>query len=105
MKIATDGPTLKLDGDFDGRSTWQVRSMLYDLLDTYDGSGIDVVVDLTEVDNLDLTALKMLAVATHRAHQRGLRLTLRGARPAVRRVLLLSGLHRRVEMERVPTAV
>ena len=30
MDIFTDGPTIKLSGDFDVRSTWEVRAALYD---------------------------------------------------------------------------
>ncbi len=60
----------------------------------------DVVVDLTDVDSVDVTALKVLAVATRQASRLGRHLILRGCGPAVRRLLHLSRLIRVVEVER-----
>jgi anti-anti-sigma factor len=97
MDIVTDGPRLVLSGPFDVRSTWEVRNAIYDHLAAGDD---DVVVDLTDVDSVDVTALKVLAVATRRAARLGRHLTLRGCRPAVRRLLHLSRLMRAVEVER-----
>ncbi len=97
MQIMTDGPVLVLSGDFDVRSTWEVRNAIYDLLGGHDS---DVVVDLTEVTTIDVTALKVLAVATRMASREGHHLTLRGCGPAVRRMLHLSHLIRVVEVER-----
>ena len=96
MDIATDGPTLVLSGDFDVRSTWEVRNALYDQLHTHD----DVVVDLTDVRAIDVTALKVLAFATRQAVRDGHHLTLSGCGPAVRRMLHISRLIRVVEIER-----
>ncbi len=96
MEISTDGPTLRLSGDFDVRSTREARTAIYDLLGRYD----HVVVDLTEVSTIDVTALKVLAVATRTASHEGHHLTLRGCGPAVRRLLHLSRLIRVVEVER-----
>lgn len=97
MDILTDGPTLVLSGDFDVRSTMQVRTAIYEHLEGHDQ---DVVVDLTEVDSVDVTALKVLAVATREATRAGHHLVLRGCGPAVRRMLHLSRLMRVVELER-----
>lgn len=97
MDIVTDGPTVVLSGDFDVRCTMEVRTAIYDLLE---GSDEDVVVDLTEVGCIDLTALKVLAVATREATRAGHHLVLRGCGPAVRRLLHLSRLFRVVELER-----
>ncbi len=97
MDIVTDGPTVVLSGDFDVRSTMEVRTAIYDLLE---GSDEDLVVDLTEVGCIDLTALKVLAVATREATRAGHHLVLRGCGPAVRRLLHLSRLFRVVELER-----
>ena len=33
MDIISDGPTLVLHGDFDVRSTWEVRAAIYERLD------------------------------------------------------------------------
>jgi len=97
MDIMTDGPVLVLSGDFDVRSTWEVRNALYDHLDGHDH---DVVVDLTDVATIDLTALRVLAVASRRAIHDGHHVTLRGCGPSVRRMLHLSHLIRLVEVER-----
>jgi anti-anti-sigma factor len=98
MDIATDGRTLALSGDFDVRSTWEVRNALYDLLLAAQEG--DVVVDLSAVTAVDVTALKVLAVATRRAQANGQHLVLRGCGPAVRRMLHLSRLYRVLEVER-----
>ena len=97
MEINTDGRMLVLSGDFDARSTWAVRAALYEQLDGYER---DIVVDLTGVTMVDLTALRLLAAASLAAGQRGHRLTVRGCRPAVRRMMHLSRLARFVEVER-----
>ena len=97
MDILTDGPTLVLSGDFDVRSTMEVRTAIYEHLEGHDE---DVVVDLTEVDSVDLTALKVLAYATREAARAGHHLVLRGCGPAVRRLLHMSRLIRVVELER-----
>jgi anti-anti-sigma factor len=97
MDILTDGPTLVLSGDFDVRSTMDVRTAIYEHLEGHDE---DVVVDLSQVDSIDVTALKVLAVATREAGRSGHHLVLRGCGPAVRRMLHLSRLIRVVEVER-----
>ena len=51
-----------------------MRTALYDHLASYD----DVVVDVAEVEWIDATALRMLAVATRFAERGGQHLTLRG---------------------------
>jgi anti-anti-sigma factor len=90
--------TLVLHGDFDVRSTWEVRNAIYEHLEGHDE---DVVVDMSRVGAIDLTALRLLAVATRRAIRTGHHLTLRGCGPAVRRMLHLSRLAHAVEVERV----
>ena len=59
-----------------------------------------MVVDLSDVNAIDVTALKVLAVATRAASRDGHHLTLRGCGPSVRRMLHLSRLIRVVEVER-----
>ncbi len=98
MDIQTDGQTLALSGSFDARSTWEVRTAIYELLD---GQDQDVVIDLSEVEFVDVTALRVLAVATRQASRRGRHLTLRGCNGAVRRLLHMTHLIRVVELERV----
>ena len=98
MDIVHDGQTLWLSGDFDVRSTMQVRSAIHEHLD---GAERDLTVDLTGVENLDVTAARVLAYATIEASRAGSHLRLRGCGPAVRRMLQLSRLARFVEVERV----
>ena len=97
MDIYTDGPILVLAGEFDVRNTTEVREALYDHLEEHD---TDVVVDLTGVTHIDVTAIKVLAVATRFAERAGRHLVLRGCQPAVRRLLHVSHLFRLVEVER-----
>lgn len=97
MDIVADGPTLVLSGDFDVRSTLEARAAIYRHLVEHDE---DVVLDLTGVETVDVTALKVLAVATRQASREGHHLTLRGCCPAVRRMLHLSRLRGLVELER-----
>jgi len=98
MEIFTDGPTILLSGDFDVRSTMEVRNAIYEHLHGHDE---DVVIDLTDVTTIDMTALKVLAVATRQASRDGHHLMLRGCGPSVRRMLHLTRLIRVVEVERV----
>jgi anti-anti-sigma factor len=97
MDIVHDGQTLVLHGDFDVRSTMEVRTAIWEHL-----SGVeqDLVVDLTGVETLDLTAARVLAYATLEAGRSGHHLRLRGCGPAVRRMLHLSRLARVIEVER-----
>ena len=97
MEIVTDGHTLVLSGDFDVRSTMDVRSAIYEALHASDE---DVVLDLTDVHTIDLTAARVLAYATLEASRSGHHLRLRGCGPAVRRMLHLTRLARFVEVER-----
>ena len=97
MEILTDGPTILLSGDFDVRTTMEVRTAIYERLVGHDE---DVVVDLTDVATVDVTALRVLAAASRQAVRSGHHVTLRGCGPAVRRMLHLSRLIRVVEVER-----
>jgi anti-anti-sigma factor len=97
MDIMRDGPTLVLSGDFDVRSTWEVRTAIYELLGSHEG---DVVIDCSGVTGVDLTALKLLAVATREASRGGHHLVLRGCSDSVRRMMAVSHMRRMVEVER-----
>jgi anti-anti-sigma factor len=97
MEIEADGPTLVLSGSFDARSTWEVRTAIYEHLEGHDE---DVAIDLSGVEFVDLTALRVLAVATRQASRSGRHLTLRGCNGTVRRLLHMSRLIRVVEVER-----
>jgi anti-anti-sigma factor len=97
MDIVHDGQTLMLAGDFDVRSTMEVRSAIQAGLH---GGERDLVVDLTGVTTLDVTAARVLAYASLEAGRAGNHLRLRGCGPAVRRMLQVSRLARFVEVER-----
>lgn len=94
---SADRAVLVLHGSFDVRSTSQVRHAIYEQINDRDE---DLVVDMTEVEGIDVTALRLLAFATRQAHKSGHQLTLRGCGPAVRRMLHLSRLAHAVEVER-----
>ena len=64
MDIQSDGARLVLNGAFDVRSTGDVRKAIYEHLAAREE---DVVVDLTHVDSVDVTAHKVLAAAKRRA--------------------------------------
>ena len=97
MDIVSDGNILVLHGAFDVRSTWEVRNAIYEHLEVRD----DLVIDMTEVSTIDLTALRLLAVATRHAWLSGHHLTVRNPGPAVRRMAHLARLAHAIEVERV----
>ncbi|MGZ4428431.1 MAG: STAS domain-containing protein [Nocardioidaceae bacterium] len=101
MDITTNGTALVLAGRFDGRSSSRVREALYRHIES---TAEDVVVDLSGVESLDATALKMLAAATKLMERDGRALTLRGCTPAIRRVILFTRLRRLVQVERPVSA-
>ena len=96
MQIRTEGTTLVLTGDFDVRCTSEVRWALYDLLSGPEGN---VVVDMRGVTAIDLTALRLLAVATRHAQMSGHHLILRNSGPSVRRMIQLPRLAHAIEIE------
>ena len=97
MDIISDGPTLVLHGAFDVRSTPEARAAIYEVLD---GPDDDVVIDMTHVTTIDVTALRLLAVATRHAWLNGHHLTVRNPGPAVRRMTHLARLAHAIEVER-----
>jgi anti-anti-sigma factor len=97
MDIAHDGQALVLTGDFDVRSTMEVRSAIHEHLGGFEH---DLVVDLSGVTTIDVTAVRVLAYASLEAGRSGHHLRLRGCGPAVRRMLQLSRLARFIEVDR-----
>ena len=89
MEHTTHENTLELSGALDVRCTAELRFTLYTLLANVPG---DVVVDIDRVETIDLTTLKMIAVANRFAERQGRRVVLRGGTPGVRRLLHLSHL-------------
>lgn len=97
MEHSRNGNTIVLRGTLDVRCTALLRTLVYDALDEgptegLAGDGATVVVDLSRVDSVDMTTLKLLAVASRSAQRQGRRVLLRGASTGVRRLLHLSHL-------------
>ncbi len=89
MEYRTNDNTLELAGSLDVRCTAELRAIVYALLAEQEG---DVLVDIDRVHSVDMTTLKMLAVANRAAEREGRRVMLRGGTPGVRRLLHLSNL-------------
>ena len=93
MEHSVDGEVLTLSGSLDVRCTAELRALVYGLLALHPR---DVHVDISGVESIDLTTLKLLAVANRVAERQGRRVVLRGGSPGVRRLLLLSHLRSRL---------
>jgi anti-anti-sigma factor len=96
MEHTTHGNTLELAGSLDVRCTAELRVVLYAMLARMPGQ---VVVDIDRVESIDLTTLKLIAVANRFAERQGRRVVLRGGSPAVRRLLHLSHLRWMIPVE------
>jgi anti-anti-sigma factor len=96
MDCSTHDSTLVLSGALDVRCTAELRAALYALLARTTG---DVLVDIAHVDSIDMTTLKMLAVANRVAEREDRRVILCGVSTAVRRLLHLSHLRWMIPVE------
>src|SRR6476619_5090620 len=68
MEHTITGDTLELSGALDVRCTAELRVLVYGLLAMHPG---DVHVDIRRVDSVDMTTLKLLAVANRAAERQG----------------------------------
>jgi anti-anti-sigma factor len=89
---------LTLSGHLDGRCSSEMRAQLYAHIEDHPDE--DVVVDLSGVESIDATALRVLAVAALRVERAGRRIVLRGCSPAIRRVFAFGGWRRLFVLER-----
>ena len=97
MQITIDDAVMTVTGQVDGRSTLEMRELLYGVIRSCD---TDVVLDLTDVESIDVTALRMIAVASREMGEGNRCLLLRGCSPLVRRLLHLSHLRGLVRFDR-----
>ena len=84
---------LTLSGHLDGRCTIELRKQLSAHLARHRDE--DLCIDMTDVESVDLTVLRLLAVAAVQLRRDGHQLVLVGCTPAVRR-LLSHGVWRRL---------
>jgi len=101
MKAFARGTTLHLSGQIDARCTAELRDVLESWLDEQPG---DAVLDLSDVEGVDLTALRTIAAFSRAATLDGRWLRMRGCPPLVRRLLHLSHLRGLIHFEDVDAA-
>jgi anti-anti-sigma factor len=92
---------LTLEGHLDGRRSAEVREALYRHIESHpDG---DPVVDLSGVESVDVTTMRLLAAAALKVEREGRRLVLRDCSPALRRAVAFTGWRRLFGFERTTT--
>lgn len=99
MEIRYEDEVLFLSGDFDVRHTAEVREAIHDVLMEHQDR---VVIDVSGVSSVDLTALRVVGSATRLARRTGQLLVLRGCSPQVVRMLHLTRMIRVVHVDREP---
>jgi anti-anti-sigma factor len=89
---------IALSGHLDGRCTAELREALYSHIAAHPDE--DVLVDVSGVESLDMTALQLLVTVALRVEQAGRHLVLRGCSPALRRILAVRRWRRLFWLER-----
>jgi len=89
-----------LSGHLDVRRCAQLRDAVYGHIGRHPDR--DVVLDVTGVESIDVTTLRMLATAALRVERTGRRLVLRGCSPALRRVMTFGRWRRFFSVEAPP---
>jgi anti-anti-sigma factor len=85
MDVTHDGPAIALAGHLDGRCSAEVRNALHGAI--RDHPDRDLVLDVSQVEWVDRTALRVLAACAVRLDRSGRRLVLQGCTPGLRRLL------------------
>jgi len=102
--MAGPGPdtteVIALAGHLDGRCTTELRELITCHLTRHGDE--DLRLDMTEVESVDLTVLRLLAAVAVRLQRDGHRLVLLGCRPSLRRVLTHGVLPRLFVVQRTP---
>src|SRR5688572_11601003 len=98
VETARASEPISLSGRLDGRCSAEVRHALHDHIDRHPDE--DVILDLTQVESIDVTALRTIAVAALRVERAGRMVILRGCSPALRRVLAFGSWRRLFRLER-----
>ncbi len=98
VDVVNEGTAVMLSGHLDVRCSADVRETLYGYIGSHPDR--DVVVDLTDVESIDATTLRMFAAAALRVERTGRRIVLRGCSPSLRRVIAFGGWRRFFAMER-----
>ncbi len=89
---------VRLAGHLDGRCSAEVREVLYAHVARHPDQ--DLVVDMSGVESIDATALKVLAACALRVERAGRRVILRGGSASLRRLFAFTGLRRLFVWER-----
>jgi anti-anti-sigma factor len=93
-----DTTVVRFAGHLDGRCSAEVRQTLYDHVARHPDR--DLVVDLSGVESIDATALKVLAAFSLRLDRDGRRVVLRGGSASLRRLFAATGWRRLFVWER-----
>ena len=96
-----DDRVVTLSGLLDVRRAGEIRDALWSVIQVQDG---DVVVDLTDVESMDATAVQVLAAAAVRLQRAGRHVVLRGCPSALRRLIACRGWRRLFVWERQESA-
>jgi anti-anti-sigma factor len=91
---------IALSGHLDGRCSTELRQLITDHLAAHPGE--DVRLDMSQVESVDLTVLRLLAAVAVRLQRDGHRLVLVRCRPALRRILTHGVLPRLFAVQRTP---
>lgn len=91
---------IALSGHLDGRCSTELRDLITARLARDEGA--DLQLDMTAVESVDLTVLRLLAAVAVRLRRDGHRLVLVGCRPSLRRILTHGVLPRLFVVQRTP---